>query len=164
MSRVVLGDFERFSHQISIYEAIMDLDIQLETEVLRAFEKECRKSRGRYWFYPYLSAVVTLVDDLKRRGMLKQAGRKLRKKLKLRCDRRTDAIKAIVDATSRADRRTRSRWGQSIRYTLEYRDRWNPRAPFQKILKESGGVAGCAAKIATRRRKPKKGEWPKDWK
>jgi hypothetical protein len=146
----------------------MDFDILFEAEVLRGFEIVCRKSRRRNWFHPYLAAVFTLAVDLKQRGILDETARKLAKKLDLHLDRRTHPIKTIIDASSKADLKTRSRWGKTLRYAFEDKDdeegEWNSTMTLSKYFVNEGGVARCAAKIAKRRRPKKKGknEWPKD--
>jgi hypothetical protein len=143
----------------------MDLDTLLQTKIFRAFEKECRKSHDRYWFQPYLEAVFLLAADLKQRGILKKAARRLAKKRGLRFDRRTDPVKVLVDASSHADYKTRSRWSRAVRYALDYRDGWGPAKSLGPLIKRFGGVSGCASRIAKRRPrlKPKRREGLRSW-
>jgi hypothetical protein len=144
----------------------MDFDILLEAEVLRTFETICRKQRGRYWFKPYLEAIFLLAVDLKRRRILKKMTRRLAKKRGLRFDRRTDLVKVLIDGSSHADYKTRSRWSRALQYALDYRDGWGPAKSLSPLFDRFGGVSGCASKIAKprpRQKSKKEREGLRDW-
>jgi hypothetical protein len=54
-------------------------------------------------------------------------------------------IRIIIDATSRADKKTKSRWTRALRYAWHERREWKHLATF---FEEFGGPAGCAARFA----------------
>jgi hypothetical protein len=144
----------------------MDLDSLLQIDIFKAFERECRKSHSRYWFKPYLEAVFLLAVDLKRRGILKKAARMLAKSRGLRFDRRASPVKVLIDASCRADYKTRSRWSRAVQYALDYRDGWGPAKSLSPLFDRFGGVSGCASRIAKPRptpREKKKREGLRDW-
>jgi hypothetical protein len=144
----------------------MDLESLLQIKIFRAFEKECRKSHDRYWFKPYLEAVFLLAVDLKQAGILKKAARLLAKSRGLRFDRRASPVKVLIDASCRADYKTRSRWSRAVQYGLDYRDGWGPAKSLSPLLDRFGGVSGCASKIAKprpKRKSKKEREGLRDW-
>jgi hypothetical protein len=58
-------------------------------------------------------------------------------------------LKLIIDASCTADHKTRSRWGQALRYVWRRRKRRTmSRDKFNAFLHCNGGVVGCAAKSA----------------
>jgi hypothetical protein len=65
--------------------------------------------------------------------------------LGLRERKRIHLIRMIIDATSRADNKTKSRWTRALRYAWHERREWKRLATF---LQEHGGPAGCAARFA----------------
>jgi hypothetical protein len=64
----------------------------------------------------------------------------------------------MIDASCTADHKTRSRWGQALRYVWRRRKRKTvSRLDFQDFLHCNGGVVGCAAKAAVPKRIPAEG-------
>ena len=58
-------------------------------------------------------------------------------------------LKLITDASCAADYRTRSRWGQALKYVWRRRKRKTvSRDEFDAFLHCNGGVVGCAGKSA----------------
>jgi hypothetical protein len=58
-------------------------------------------------------------------------------------------LKLMIDASCTADHKTRSRWGQALKYIWRRRKRKTvSRLDFQDFLHCNGGVVGCAAKSA----------------
>jgi hypothetical protein len=58
-------------------------------------------------------------------------------------------LKLIVDASCTADHKTRSRWGQALRYVWRRRKRKiSSGQEFNEFLHCHGGVVGCAARFA----------------
>ena len=106
----------------------MKSDQQLRKTIddLRELERKCCASRSRFAFYDYLAAVFELYVQLKR---TKQA----------------NPIRVIIDATSTADLKTRSRWSRALRYAW-YELRTS--TDFVAFLRENGGPAGCARQFA----------------
>src|SRR6266566_1615469 len=68
----------------------------------------------------------------------------------LRNQKRTHPIRVIIDATSTADLKTRSRWTRALRYAWHERKTWTK---LTSLLRENGGPAGCAKQFAAIRRK-----------
>ncbi|MCX7310297.1 MAG: hypothetical protein NTV56_00870 [Alphaproteobacteria bacterium] len=54
-------------------------------------------------------------------------------------------IRTIIDATSSADRKSKSRWTQALRYAWRQRSKWQD---LTMCLQANGGIAGCADKWA----------------
>ena len=68
------------------------------------------------------------------------------------------SLKLIIDASCTADFRTKSRWGQALRYVWQRRKhRIKSREQFDRFVNGNGGIAGCAAKVAVERRLPNDG-------
>jgi hypothetical protein len=64
-------------------------------------------------------------------------------------------LKLIIEASCAADRKTRSRWGQALRYVWRRsKRRTMSREEFDAFLHCHGGVLGCAAKLAVPKIKP----------
>ncbi len=67
-------------------------------------------------------------------------------------------LKLMIDASCAADYKTKSRWGQALRYVWRRRKhKIMSRAQFDRFLNCNGGVAGCASKIAIVKMKPIEG-------
>lgn len=54
-------------------------------------------------------------------------------------------IRTIIDATSSADRKSKSRWTQALRFAWRERSKWQD---LTECLRANGGIAGCADKWA----------------
>ena len=64
-------------------------------------------------------------------------------------------LKLMIDATCTADQKTKSRWGQALRYVWQRCKRQTmSRDEFDAFLHCHGGVVGCAAKSAIPKMKP----------
>ena len=125
----------------------MNSDWQLRKTIndLRKLERKCFASRSRFAFYDYLAAVFELYVQLRRRNQAKPAAQRIAKLFGLRKPNRTHCIRAIIDATSTADLKTRSRWSRALRYAWRERKTWTDLGSF---LCENGGPAGCARQFA----------------
>ena len=57
-------------------------------------------------------------------------------------------LKLIIDATCNADSKTKSRWGQALKYVWQRCKRITmSRDKFNAFLHDHGGVVGCASKV-----------------
>ena len=112
---------------------------------LRELERNCFASRSRFAFYDYLAVVFKLYVQLRRTKQAKKAARLIVKLFELRNQKRTQPIRVILDATSTADIKTRSRWSRALRYAWHERKTWKDLGSF---LRENGGPAGCADQFA----------------
>jgi hypothetical protein len=121
---------------------------------LRALERQCFRAKRRFAFYEYLAAVFETYRRLRRRDdeerMLKRLGRRLN--IPITPD--GHLIRILIDLTSSADPKTKSRWTQALRFAWHERKRWTD---FQKFMLKCGGPAGCAERYAALNPKPPKG-------
>jgi hypothetical protein len=108
-------------------------------------ERKCFASRSRFAFYDYLAAVFELYGQLRRRNQAKPAARRIAELFELRKQSRIHCIRVIIDATSTADLKTRSRWSRALRYAWYERRTSTDLVAF---LRENGGPAGCAKQFA----------------
>jgi hypothetical protein len=63
----------------------------------------------------------------------------------LRQQNRANPIRVIIDATSTADNKTKSRWTRAVCYAWRKRRAWSD---LTRFLWENGGHAGCAQQFA----------------
>ena len=112
---------------------------------LRRLERKCFASRSRFAFYDYLAPVLELYVQLRRRNQAKSSARRIAMLTGLRNQDRTHPIRVIIDATSTADIKTKSRWSRALRYAWGERKTWTDLGSF---LRENGGPAGCAEQFA----------------
>ena len=108
-------------------------------------ERKCFAARSRFAFYDYLAAVFDLYVRLRRRNQAKPSARRIAKLFGLRNQKCSHCIRVIIDATSTADLKTKSRWSRALRYAWRERRTWKDLGSF---LRENGGPAGCADQFA----------------
>jgi hypothetical protein len=124
---------------------ISDRQLRQTVHDLRALERKCFASRSRFAFYGYLAAVFELHVQLRLTKQAKKAARLIAKWFGLRNQKRTHPVRVIIDATSTADLKTKSRWSRALRYAWRERKTWTD---FTSFLRENGGPAGCAKQFA----------------
>jgi hypothetical protein len=124
---------------------ISDQQLRKTIDGLRGLERKCFGSRSRFAFYDYLAAVLELFVRLRRTKRAKKAAGLIAKFFGLCNQERTHPIRAIINATSTTDDKTKSRWSRALRYAWRKRRAWTDLA---KFLRENGGPAGCAARFA----------------
>jgi len=117
---------------------------------LKARERKCFGSRQRFAFYEYLGAVYAFYALLRRKKEAKKAARRIAKLFDVRSQKRTHSIRVIIDATSAADEKTKSRWARALRYAWYGRQWWKD---IDELFRSNGGVAGCAKEIAALRKR-----------
>jgi hypothetical protein len=122
-----------------------DQQLRKTIDDLRALERKCFASRSRFAFYGYLAAVFELYVRLRRSNQAKPAARRIAELFGSRKQNGIHCIRAIIDATSTADLKTRSRWTRALRYAWRERKTWKDLGSF---LRENGGPAGCARQFA----------------
>src|SRR5271165_5612303 len=86
-----------------------------------------------------------LYVQLRRTKQAKKAAGLIAKLFQLRSPKHTHPIRVIIDATSTADNKTKSRWSRALRYAWRERKTWKD---LKRFLRENGGPAGCADKFA----------------
>jgi hypothetical protein len=84
-------------------------------------ERKCFATRSRFAFYDYLAAVFELYVQLRRTKQVKKVATAIAKLFGFRNRKRAHAIRVIIDATSTADLKTRSRWARALRYAWRER-------------------------------------------
>jgi hypothetical protein len=124
---------------------ISDRQLRQTVHDLRALERKCFATRSRFAFYDYLAAVFELYVQLKRTKQAKKATTLIAKFLGMRQQKRVHPIRAIIDASSTAEKKTKSRWSRALRYALRERKTWTD---LKSFLRENGGPAGCAEQFA----------------
>jgi hypothetical protein len=131
----------------SFQEIPLNSDRQLQKTIddLRELERNCFAARSRFAFYEYLAAVFELYVQLRRTNQAKKSARLIPKLFGHRHLKRSHCIRAIINATSTADLKTRSRWTRALRYAWRERKAW---ADLTLFLRENGGPAGCADQFA----------------
>jgi hypothetical protein len=73
----------------------------------------------------------------------KRSTNRIAKLFGIRKQKQTHPIRVIIDATSAADQKTKSRWCRALRYAWHERERWQN---FAEFLRLNCGPAGAAAK------------------
>jgi hypothetical protein len=128
-------------------EILLNSDRQCQKTIddLRELERKCFAARSRFAFYDYLAAVFELYVQLRRRNLVKPWARRIAKLFGLRKQDRSHPIRVIIDATSTADLKTRSRWTRALKYAWRERKIWTD---LNLFLRENGGPAGCADQFA----------------
>jgi hypothetical protein len=89
--------------------------------------------------------VFELYVRLRRKNQAKASARRIAELFGLRKQNGTHSMRVIIDATSTADLKTRSRWSRALRYAWRERRTWRDLRTF---LRENGGPAGCADQFA----------------
>jgi hypothetical protein len=125
---------------------ISDRQLRKTIDGLRRLERKCFASRKRFAFYDYLAGMFELYVQLRRTKQARKAARLIAKLFQLRLPKHTHPIRVIIDATSSADNKMKSRWTRALRYAWRERKAWTGLKTF---LRENGGPAGCAELFAT---------------
>jgi hypothetical protein len=124
---------------------ISDSSLRRKIAQLQKVEEECFRSRCRFRFYTYLGAVFAFYRRLRRNNEVKDSVRRMADLFDSCENQYGHPIRIIIDASSQADGKTKSRWTRALRFCWHERERW---ANLQTFLRENGGPAGCASKFA----------------
>jgi hypothetical protein len=124
--------------------------LKAEINKLKKLDKACRKRRVRDWMHPFLSAVMKLYVDLGKRITRRKARSILVKKVEPPKGGDRHLIRLIIDATSKENDKKCSRATQALLYARKHRRQWDD---LPRFIKENGGIAGCATRLARERRK-----------
>lgn len=129
-------------------------DLPIRIERLKRLGEKLRSGRGsRYSFYRFLRAAFDLRSALKE-NETKELRRLARSQRNHRHSSACDEFGMLINLCSYADRKSKSRWSQALRYAYRRRKRWQSNMTLMQFFGENGGVAGCARLIA-KARKPK---------
>jgi hypothetical protein len=131
---------------------IVTSDRQLKRAIanLKSLERKCFGSRQRFAFYEFLDEVLKFYRRLRRKKEAKRAARRIAELFGIRKQQRTHSIRVIIDATSVADEKTKSRWARALRYAWYGRRWWKN---LNELFQSNGGTAGCAKEFAALRKR-----------
>jgi hypothetical protein len=118
-------------------------------------ERKAFGSRRRFEFYAYLGAVYALYGLLRRKNEAKISAHRIAKLFGIRTQKRTHAIRVIIDASSAAEEKTRSRWCRALRHCWRERKNWTD---LGTLFSEVGGPAGAAARWSALRMRKGSGQ------
>lgn len=133
---------------------VSDRKLRNDIATLKDLGQRCFTGRQRFSFYGYLAGAFELYERLRRNSEAHKAAQRIRRLGRLPSSRSTHLVRTILDATSSADDKTKSRWTRALRFAWHERRRWKD---FEKFLRQNSGPAGCADKFAALHTKPLKG-------
>ena len=119
--------------------------LQAAITTLTKLDHRWRKSGRKRALYRYLTAVFNLYAAWKHAGDTRTAANRLARLTGSNVQRDRHPIRTIIDATSTADRKSKSRWTQALRFAWRKRSEWTD---LTKCLRANGGIAGCAERWA----------------
>jgi hypothetical protein len=121
-------------------------DRQLKKAIaeLKSMEKNCFGSRQRFAFIVYLGAVLEFYSLLRRNSCAKRSADRIAELFRIRRQKRTHSIRVIIDASSAAEVKMKSRWTRALRFAWHERERWQS---IKECFQENGGVAGAAERF-----------------
>jgi hypothetical protein len=137
------------------------VELKSKLKKLRELEKWAFRPRhGRKDFHKYLKGIYDLCDWTDY-GVSQRHEREVARLCDLNVRAGTTPFRIVIDATSKEDRQTKSRWVRALEYALEKNA---PSNDFEKFLDENGGVLGCAdAMAALRKQKRRQMPWARVW-
>jgi hypothetical protein len=105
--------------------------------------------KKRFAFYEYLYEVYAIHAHWRAQARVREIRRHIADLVQVRLRPTQHMVKLLIDASCTADHKTRSRWGQALRYVWQRCKRITmSRQEFNPFLHCNSGVAGCAAKSA----------------
>ena len=119
--------------------------LQAALTLLTKLERPWRKSGRKRALYRYLTMVLNLYAAWKLAGGALTVTNRIARLAGLSVQHDRHPIRTIIDATSSADRKSRSRWAPALKFAWRERSEWKT---FEQCLRANGGVAGCASKWA----------------
>jgi hypothetical protein len=124
--------------------------IKSKIRKLRALERQAFAARhGKTDFYGYLKAIYKARDWTDSAGSRRSA-KDVAALCQVGARENKSPIRTLIDATSIQERDTKSEWAQALEYAIANKVRGNR---FKTFVKENGGVAGCAKKMAALRKR-----------
>jgi hypothetical protein len=125
---------------------ISDWQLKHTISDLKAMERSSFGLRHkRFAFYEYLGAVLSFYRLLRRNREARRSADRIAHLFCIPRQERTHPIRVIIDATSAADEKTKSRWARSLRYAWYGRRFWKD---LNELFRSNGGPAGCAEEYA----------------
>jgi hypothetical protein len=127
----------------------MGRDIDVLKRLYAKCSLESHPGKKRFAFYEYLYQVYAMHAHWRAQARVRGVKRHIADLVQVGSKPNQQVLKLMIDASCAADHKTRSRWGQALRYVWRRRKRKRvSRVDFRDFLHCNGGVVGCAAKSA----------------
>lgn len=114
---------------------------------LRRLDRRCREARRRFGSHRYLAEVYGLYAQWRAQRMATCHARLILELEGASPQLGTHALQVMIDATSKASAKMKSRWTLALRFIWRCRHRWTD---FFAFVHFHGGIAGCAEQMAMR--------------
>jgi hypothetical protein len=114
-------------------------------ESLKKLNRHWRKTGSKCALGKYLRAVLALYAASKKTRHGPTMASQIARLVGSGLHPKRHLIRTIIDATSTADRKSKSRWTQALRFAWRERSNWKD---LTDCLRANGGIAGCADKWA----------------
>ena len=111
-------------------------------------ERRWRSTRSRRDLMRFLHLAFDLHTALRKADLASRGARRIAELAGRRWQPKQHLFRAIIDAVSRANRRTKSRWVRALRFAWLERQQYDG---LDSCLRDNGGIAGCADRWATLR-------------
>ena len=135
-------------------DAYQSDDFLTDIDDVKAARKRSSREPTRFRDYQYLDAVYQTYVRIRSEKVKTLAVTVIREDLNIKVNRDAHLIRAIIDATCKADFKSKSRWTRALRYAWKQRNHWRD---LGKFFRRNGGITGCAKWFAeTRRRRRRK--------
>jgi hypothetical protein len=110
---------------------------------MRKWERNWRCSGSRRSLLRILQLIFELYRTLRALDLVRAGVVRIAKLSGIRCRPRAHPLRTIIDAVTKADRRTKSRWTRALRFAWKERRSYDS---LEECFHENGGIAGCADK------------------
>ena len=117
-------------------------------EIMFSLESQAskwRKSRKKRDLYAFLAMIFLCFSKWKRDDVAEVAAKEFAKLAGIRRKKNQHPIRTMINATTKADRRTKSRLTRALKFAWVRRKKYKSA---QHCLRANGGVAGCAEQWA----------------
>ena len=119
--------------------------LQAAVTKLAKLESRWRKSERKHALCRYLEAVFDLYSEWKNAGDVRTVANRFARRAGVTVKHGIHPLRTIIDSTSNADRKSKSRWTQALRYAWRQRREWQN---VYECFRANGGISGCARKFA----------------
>ena len=124
-------------------------DIESLKRLYARCSRENHPGKKRFAFYEYLYEVYAMHAHWRAQARVREIKRHIADLVQVGSKPNQQVLKLMIDASCTADQKTRSRWGQALKYIWRRRKRTTmSREEFDAFLHRHGGVVGCAGKGA----------------
>ena len=119
--------------------------LQAAITTITKLERRWRKSGRKSALYRYLATVFNLYAAWKHAGGARTAANRVAKLAGSSVEHDRHPLRILIDISSSADRKSKSRWTQALRFVWRERSKWKD---LTECLRANGGIAGCAERWA----------------